>query len=105
MFVWVVIAIAAVGVLITAFDLGFSPIYRRIATRSISRRLGEAALVVVGAMFGTAIIGAALIVGDSFDGSIRDVARTQLGPVDIVLNTHPAAETRREVLRLEDKVA
>src|SRR3954451_24054444 len=97
----IVIGVAVLGVLITAYDLVFSPIYRRLATRSISRRRGEAALIIVGAMFGTAIIGAALIVGDSFDGSIRDVARTELGPVDIIVNAHPAAEIKRETLRLE----
>lgn len=103
--VWIVVGIAVLGLAVTALDLLISPIYRRLAVRSISRRRGEALLVVVGAMFGTAIIGAALIVGDSFDGSIRDIARTELGPLDLRVQINPDDEVRREVLRLEDRIA
>ncbi|HOT78770.1 MAG TPA: FtsX-like permease family protein [Microthrixaceae bacterium] len=103
--VWIVVGIAVLGLLITAVDLAASPTYRRLAVRSISRRRGEAMLIVVGAMFGTAIIGAALIVGDSFDGSIRDIARTELGPIDVRAQIHPDDDVRREVLQLEDRVA
>ena len=103
--VWIVVGIAVLGLLITAVDLVASPTYRRLAVRSISRRRGEAMLIVVGAMFGTAIIGAALIVGDSFDGSIRDIARTELGPIDVRAQIHPDDDVRREVLQLEDRVA
>ena len=53
-----------------------------LAVRNITRRPGEALTVVLGAMLGTAVIVAAFVVGDSFSGSIRDVARTQLGPID-----------------------
>lgn len=101
---WIVLAIAAVGVAITFVDLVRGGTYRRIAVRSISRRRGEALLVVVGSMFGTAIIAAALIVGDSFDGSIRDVARTELGPVDIVVSYQPGADARRAALSMEDRL-
>ncbi|MFN8052529.1 MAG: FtsX-like permease family protein [Acidimicrobiales bacterium] len=103
--VWIVVAVAVVGLAITVADLAFSPTFRRLAVRSISRRRGEAALIVVGAMFGTAIIGAALIVGDSFDGSIRDVARTELGPVDIVASIRPGTDVKARTLRLEDRLA
>ena len=58
--VWIVVGIAVLGLLITAVDLVASPTYRRLAVRSISRRRGEAMLIVVGAMFGTAIIGTAV---------------------------------------------
>ena len=102
---WIVIAIAGIGLAITVADLALKPTFRRLAVRSISRRRGEAALIVVGAMFGTAIIGAALIVGDSFDGSIRDIARTELGPVDIVASIRPGTDIKRATLELEDRVA
>src|SRR5690349_22275774 len=39
-------------------------------------------LVVIGSLLGTAIITAALIVGDTLGASVRDGARTRLGPVD-----------------------
>lgn len=53
-----------------------------LAVRNITHRPGEALTVVLGAMLGTAVIVAAFVVGDSFSGSIRDVARTELGPID-----------------------
>jgi putative ABC transport system permease protein len=63
----------------------------RMAVRNIARRRGEAVLVIGGALLGTAIITSSFVVGDIIDGSIRDIARTQLGPVDIVV-TAGAAE-------------
>src|SRR5687767_5256578 len=56
--------------------------FRRLAFRNVARRRGEAALVVAGAMLGTAIITASFLVGDTLDGSIRDIGRTQMGPTD-----------------------
>lgn len=103
--VWIVVAIAVIGVVVTLADLLFSPTFRRIATRSIARRRGEAALVVVGAMFGTAVIGAALIVGDSFNGSIRDIARTELGPVDVIASDTPTNDAKQLALRFEDRIS
>ncbi|MEX0658842.1 MAG: FtsX-like permease family protein [Egibacteraceae bacterium] len=55
------------------------------ATRNIRRRRAEAALVVAGALLGTAIITSSFVVGDVIEGSFSDVARTQLGPVDITI--------------------
>jgi putative ABC transport system permease protein len=63
-------------------DLVRRPTFRSIAVRSIGRRKGEALLVVVGSLLGTAIITASLVVGDTVEASIRDGARTQLGPID-----------------------
>jgi putative ABC transport system permease protein len=59
------------------------------AGRNISRRRGEAALVVAGALLGTAIITSSFVVGDVIEGSFADAARTQYGPIDITL-TAPA---------------
>ncbi len=83
-----VTVLAAIAVLLTLpalVDLIRRPDLRRVGLRNIVRRPGEAALVVLGSALGTAIIAAAFIVGDTFDRSIRDIARTELGPVDQVV--------------------
>jgi putative ABC transport system permease protein len=76
---------AAVGV--TLFDLLRRRSLRRMALRNVVRRPIEALLVVGGAALGTAIITSAFVVGDTFDTSIRDIARTQFGPVDEIIDT------------------
>ncbi len=58
---------------------------RRVAGRNVARRPGESSLVIIGSALGTAIIAVALIVGDTFEHSIRDVARTELGPIDHIV--------------------
>jgi putative ABC transport system permease protein len=55
------------------------------ALRNIKRRRAEAALVVAGALLGTAVITSAFVVGDVVEGSFADAARTQYGPLDITL--------------------
>jgi putative ABC transport system permease protein len=72
--------VALVGLLL--FDVVRRPTFRGLALRNISRRRGEAALVIVGSLLGTAIITAAFVVGDTVEASIRDAARTSLGPID-----------------------
>jgi putative ABC transport system permease protein len=62
------------------------------AMRNILRRRGEAALVVAGALLGTAIITSAFVVGDVIEGSFSDAARTQYGPVDVVVTTAGGAD-------------
>lgn len=65
---------------------------RRLAVRSALRRRGEAVLVVLGSMLGTAIVTGSFIVGDTLDASVRSSAWTQLGPIDETLTaygTHP----------------
>jgi putative ABC transport system permease protein len=62
------------------------------AMRNIRRRRGEAALVVAGALLGTAIITSAFVVGDVIEGSFSDAARTQYGPVDVVVTTAGGAD-------------
>lgn len=78
-----VIAVPILGlILLTIFDAIFRPTIRRLAFRNITRRRFEAGLVMLGSLLGTAIITAALIVGDTLGASFRDNARTQLGPID-----------------------
>lgn len=60
------------------------PVLRRLALRNAARRPRETALVLLGAMFGTAIITGSAIVGDTLEESSRALARTQLGPTDII---------------------
>ena len=73
-------------------DLVRRPTSRRLALRNIARRRGEAVLVVVGSLLGTAIITSAFVVGDSIDFSIRDIARTNLGPIDESVEVRPDAD-------------
>jgi putative ABC transport system permease protein len=72
------------------------------AVRNLRRRRGEAALVVAGSLLGTAIITSSFVVGDIVDGSITDVARTQLGPVDITLTPSDAADEDAVVTAVEE---
>ena len=58
------------------------PVLRRLALRNAVRRPREAALVVLGSLLGAAIITGSAVVGDTMDASIRQVARTHLGPID-----------------------
>lgn len=66
------------------------PVLRRLALRNAARRPGEALLVVLGSMFGTAIITGTLVVGDTVDGSVRGLAHTRLGPIDELVATPDA---------------
>lgn len=72
-------------VLLSVVDLLRNRLLRRLTIRGLLRRKGEALLVVAGAMIATAIVTASFTVGDTLVGSIRDVARTQLGPIDEVV--------------------
>lgn len=87
----ILIGLVAVLSIVAVHDLIRQPGIRRVALRNLSRRAGEASLVVFGSALGTAIIAGALIVGDTFDNSIRDIARTDLGPIDtLVTFTDPS---------------
>lgn len=80
----------AVGLL--AFLLVRGPVLRRLAARQISRRMSEAALVVIGSTLGTAIIVGSLVVGDTLNLSVKQDAYRSLGPIDErVVSTDPAA--------------
>jgi len=78
----VLIVVAGLLVSPAVVDFVRRPDLRRVSVRNIGRRLGEAGLVVLGSALGTAIIAAALIIGDTFEKSVLDIARTRLGPID-----------------------
>ena len=82
---WVLAGLALPIVALIVHDLTRRPEIRRLALRNVARRKGEAVLVVAGSLLGTAIITASFIVGDTLRASIRDAARTELGPVDEVV--------------------
>ena len=61
------------------------PVLRRLALRNAARRPRETALIILGALLGTAIITGSAVVGDTFGSSIRRNAFTQLGPIDEIV--------------------
>ena len=54
----------------------------KLALRSVGRRRGRSALIVVGLMLGTTIIAAALTTGDTMSHTIRTTAVSALGATD-----------------------
>jgi putative ABC transport system permease protein len=75
-------ALFALLVGVMGWDLVRGRGLRRLALRNVVRRPAEAVLVVAGASLGTAIITSAFVIGDTFDATLRDLGRTELGPVD-----------------------
>lgn len=71
---------------LTIFDAFARPTIRRLGFRNVTRRAREAGLVIAGSMLATALITASFVVGDSFDSSIRDIARTRYGPIDEIIS-------------------
>jgi putative ABC transport system permease protein len=63
------------------------PVLRRLALRNASRRPRETALILLGALLGTAIITGSSTVGDTLGNSIRQGAFAKLGPIDEVVRT------------------
>ncbi|MEW6152488.1 MAG: FtsX-like permease family protein [Actinomycetota bacterium] len=85
MLTWALAALAAPLVLLILHDMARRPLVRRLAVRNLARRRGEAALIIAGSLLGTAIVTASFVVGDTLRASVRDAARTELGPVDEVV--------------------
>lgn len=56
-----------------------------------------------GSLLGTAIITAALVVGATFESSVRDIARTQLGPLDERVVTQTAGQQADVTRSLRDR--
>jgi putative ABC transport system permease protein len=67
------------------------PTLRRLAVRNTVRRPAESALVLLGALLGTAIITSGFNVQDSLAASVTQRAFTQLGPVDEVVRSSGSA--------------
>src|SRR5687768_718915 len=75
------------------------PVLRRLAFRNATRRPREAALVVLGSLLGAAIITGSAVVGDTMDASIRQVARTHLGPIDELVSAR-SSKQQAQLLRV-----
>jgi len=75
----------------------------RLAVRNAVRRRGEALLVVLGSLLGTAIITSSFVVGDTLHATIRSEARTRLGPIDEVVLLHRATALDAVLPRLTSK--
>jgi putative ABC transport system permease protein len=77
--------------LLLALPLAVTAVRQRalaaMALRNVGRRRTEAALVIGGALLGTAIITSAFVVGDVIDGAVADEARTSYGPIDLTVTT------------------
>src|SRR6476646_4242248 len=74
--------IVLLGSLPFIFVLARKPILRRLALRNSVRRPREATLVVLGSLLGAAIITGSLVVGDTINASIKQIAHAHLGPID-----------------------
>lgn len=68
---------------------------RNMAVRNAVRRPLETLLIIVGSGLGTAIIVAALMVGDTFEASILDFVRRGLGEIDLVAEVESSQDAPR----------
>jgi len=83
------------------YVLARRPILRRLAVRNAVRRPREAALVVLGSLLGAAIITGSVVVGDTMNASLRQVARQHLGPIDELVAARTPGEWSSLVDRLQ----
>src|SRR5687768_11564466 len=76
--------LVALGIALAALAaLGLrNPVLVKLAVRSVGRRRGRSALIVVGLMLGTTIVAAALTTGDTMAHTIRTTAVATLGATD-----------------------
>ncbi len=79
---------------------GLAVVIVRLAMRNAFRRKGEALLVVLGSLLGTAIITSSFVVGDTLNATIRDQARTRLGPIDEIALVHDMHQIDTVVQRI-----
>jgi putative ABC transport system permease protein len=77
---------------VAAFIAVRRPFLRKLALRQIARRRGEAMLVTIGSVLGTAIIIGSLVVGDTINFSVKQVAYTNLGPIDEIVGSPTIAQ-------------
>jgi putative ABC transport system permease protein len=78
----ILLVLALTGIAVLALR---NRVFFRLAVRSLRRRRGRTALIVIGLMLGTAIISAALATGDTMSHTIRSSATTALGQTDEVV--------------------
>src|SRR5919202_6771978 len=95
-FIWpltgvaVVLSIAVGAVLLSFVLLGMrAPILLKLGTRNIARRQLRAALIVVGLMLSTTVVGTAFGTGDTMTHTLRSLITASLGSVDEVVVLDP----------------
>jgi len=86
------VTLLGIALAVAAFIAVRRPFLRRLALRQIARRRGEAVLVVVGSVLGTAIIIGSLIVGDTLNFSVKQTAYDNLGPIDEIVSSPTVAQ-------------
>ncbi len=94
------VVLAGVALGYVAMVVARQPVQRRLALRQIARRPTESALVVLGAVLGTALLVASLAVGDSLNRSVRQSAYEVLGPIDEYVRTADPAQGADAARRL-----
>jgi putative ABC transport system permease protein len=94
------VTLLGIALAAAAFIAVRRPFLRRLALRQIARRRGEAVLVVVGSVLGTAIIIGSLIVGDTLNFSVRQTAYKNLGPIDEIVSSPTVAQGDRAARRV-----
>jgi putative ABC transport system permease protein len=97
----VLVALLIACALVAAYMAVRRPFLRRLALRQVSRRRGEAALVIAGSVLGTAIIIGSLIVGDTLNFSVRRGAYTNLGPIDEIVTSATISQGDEVTRRLD----
>lgn len=95
---------AVAALLLVTFLVVARPVLRRLATRQMARRPTESLLVVVGSLLGTTLIVASLVVGDSLNRSVRQVAYDVLGPIDEYVRVPDPALGSQVAIRLSNLV-
>src|SRR6266496_3849454 len=86
---------------VAAFIAVRRPFLRKLALRQVTRRRGEATLVVAGSVLGTAIIIGSLIVGDTLNFSVKQGAYDNLGPIDEIVASPAIVQGDEAARRLE----
>ncbi len=82
-----VVATLLVFLLVLAFFARRNPVLFKLGLRNIPRRRAQTVLIIVGLMLSTAIITAALALGDTVSSLIRNGALDALGATDIVVES------------------
>ncbi len=95
------VALLGAALAVAAFIAVRRPFLRKLALRQVARRRGEAALVIMGSVLGTAIIIGSLIVGDTLNFSVKQVAYKNLGPIDEIVSSASIAKGDEAARRVE----